>query len=318
MDSNNIDYMNIEYPYQNMDMKFNIKKILKKVRKFKPIIVRRLPEGVNNTDILKFENEYFFICENYLRNLHINSITDFFTEDQRVICAIKNNQSPIEMWKQNRKKIIKKCKSRYKKVTPLNLRETIYSMTKSCNNFRITVILAVLSYFKPKSWLDISAGWGDRLLGALLSNVQYYESADPNLNLRSGYKKIIKAFTNDKTKNNYIVHNTCFLKADLGDRMFDFVFSSPPFFDLEVYSQCENDSLVQNRTNELWMNNFLLPAIDKCHNHLLPGGIFILYIHSEQYLHMALELLNGITEYLGAIYFYDKIPRKMHVWKKNV
>ena len=101
---------------------------------------------------------------------HINNITDLFTEKIRIHCKFKNHNSPYEYWNKNKKYIIQKTIEKYKKLNIYNIRDTIFYNTKLCNNFRITVCMQILHHFRPKTWLDISAGWGDRLISAIVYN----------------------------------------------------------------------------------------------------------------------------------------------------
>ena len=312
-----MDFQTLEFPYYRYVQEYNKELILDNLSQFRPKIIFDLPDKLKKSKhVKKFRGKYFIICENYLKNIPINSLTDYFTEEQRIKCHYKNKQSPLQVWKKDKNEIIKKCNQKFGKVTVFNLREIIDTYVKTCNNFRITVCFAVIKYFKPKKWLDISAGWGDRLLSAILSkHIEYYESSDPNIDLHPGYDSMKETFCKSK-KDNYIIHPTGFLEADLGDRMFDFIFSSPPFFDIEIYSDHSNDSITNFNTNELWINNFLVPCIQKCYDHLLNNGLLILYIHQEEALDRALKQFNSIMKYQGAIYFYESKPRQMHVWKK--
>ena len=58
-------------------------------------------------------------------------------------------------------------KDENQQITRENIRNTIL---KKCipDIFKITFILTILNHFKPKRWLDLSAGWGDRLIGACI------------------------------------------------------------------------------------------------------------------------------------------------------
>ena len=47
------------------------------------------------------------------------------------------------------------------------MRSFIYKQVKSCTNFNITMGLYILQLFKPKIYVDISSGWGDRLVMAI-------------------------------------------------------------------------------------------------------------------------------------------------------
>jgi 16S rRNA G966 N2-methylase RsmD len=230
------DILELEYPYYKYIYKLSKKDFLKKIKEYTPNIFTSIPNDLKNYDLTKYNNKYFIIKEDYKKTIDINSITDYFTEKERVKCKFTNNMSPIQYWKINKKNIIKKTILKYKEATINNIREIIYENTKLCNNFRITLSMTILNFFKPKKWLDISAGWGDRLLSAIFCKVKLYVATDPNLKLHDGYNKIIETFVPEIRRSNYIIFKNGFLEALIPKEKFDIVFTSPPFFDFEKYN----------------------------------------------------------------------------------
>ena len=307
--------LNINYPYYKLEYKFNKKKYKNLIKEFKPIIINKVPRQFENKNIEKFKNGYFFIKENYLKYYEINSLTDYFTESVRVKCKFGNYLSPLEYWENNKKKIIDQTKEKYKEVSIKNIREILNFNTKLCNNFRITVCLTILNYFKPKKWLDISAGWGDRLISAILYGIDKYVSSDPNLDLHPLYKEIIDTLVPKEKRKNFIIYKNGFIESPIPiNEKFDIVFSSPPFFTVEKYSNHDEDSITENPTKKKWIKNFFKPALIKAYNHLEKDGHLILYMGGfEDVMH---NLLDRIMEYIGVIYFYEKSQRGMYVWKK--
>lgn len=313
---NEKQYEILVYPYYDLYIPFNKKDILKKVKDYEPIILNKIPYELKNINLLKFNNSYFLIKENFLNTIYINNITDYFSESVRVKCSFGNNLSPLEYWNKNKKLIIKKTLERYKKINIHLLRETIYFNTKLCNNFRITVCMTVLNYFKPKKWLDISAGWGDRLLSAIFCKIKYYESTDPNLELHPCYDKIKNTFLTEKKKNNYIIHKNGFLESNIQNNNFDIVFTSPPFFELEKYSTFPENSLKKHKNEKEWINKFFIPSLIKSYNLLKKNGHMILYMGGSNIVMESMHKLDRIMKYIGIIYFYEKKPRAIYVWKK--
>ena len=61
---------------------------------------------------------------------------------------------------------------------------------------------------------------------------------------------MIDTFANCKDKQNYILIENGFETATLPNTKFDLVFLSPPFFDLEKYSNYDNDSLTKYKTEK--------------------------------------------------------------------
>jgi hypothetical protein len=319
--------MNLEYPYYSLSYEFNKKNILQNIKDFKPLIFYEKPKNLNKNNLSKFifsnknNKQYFIIKENFLKTEYINSITDYFSEKVRVKCKFGNKLSPLEYWTKYKIDIIKETQEKYHSITIHNLRETIYNNKlniKLCNNFRITVALTILNYFKPNSWLDISAGWGDRLLSAIFCKIKYYEATDPNLDMHSCYDNMIQTFIPKSKQKNYIIHKNGFIEAQFKKKDFDIVFSSPPFFTLEIYSKHKENSVVQFRTEKEWCDNFFLKTLIKSYNLLKAGGYMILYMGGSRYVMDTMFRLSNIMDYKGIIYFYEKKPRSIYVWQKKM
>jgi len=306
-------YLALEYPYYNLSYKLDKKKVIQDVKNYKPIIyTNEIPHELQRERIDKYDGKYFIIKENYNDSSKINDITDYFSEVVRVKCRFGNYLSPLEYWTQNKKMILQKAKE----LSINAIRDAIFFNTKLCNNFRITVALTVLEYFKPKKWLDISAGWGDRLMAAILYKVKLYVSVDPNLDLHPCYDKMIETFVTPSKRKNFIIYKNGFLEAKLPDEKFDIVFSSPPFFTLEIYSQFEENSVMKHKTEKEWCDNFLVKSLIKAYNYLKKDGIMVLYMGGSPYVMQQMHKLDKIMKYMGIIYFYEKRPRGMFVWKK--
>ena len=97
--------------------------------------------------------------------------------------------------------------------------------------------------FKPTNMLDFSAGWGDRLIGAIAYGTKY-TGVDPSNCLKKKYLKIINTLA-DNTKN-YRIINQPFEETDLEDNIYDFIFTSPPFFTYEVYETDNQKQSIKN------------------------------------------------------------------------
>ena len=232
---------------------------------------------------------YCFIKLEYIKNKKLNSVADYFTEPCRIHCFTDkiNNKTIAEYYKENKDFL----KTQWNNNLP-GMRSFIYKQVKSCTNFNITMGLYILQLFKPKIYVDISSGWGDRLVMAIAysylernNKFELYLGTDPNKNLEPYYNKIIDTLCNEDDKNKYKIIIDGFLETDHKEilksyKKCDLIFSSPPFFDIEIYSTCNNDSLLQNNTIEKWLNNFLYPIIKKSYNLLIESGHLILYRRS--------------------------------------
>ena len=310
------NYLLLEYPYLHLDYKFDKKKIVEAIKKFKPIVYNEIPDELKKYHIEKYNNSYFIIKDIFNETKNINNITDYFSESVRITCKFGNHLSPKEYWNKYKNNILDKTIEKYKILNICNVREIIFEKTKLCNNFRISVALTILDYFKPSSWLDISAGWGDRLIASILCKLKLYVSCDPNLELHPSYNNIITSLVSKNKQKNYIIYKNGFLEAPIVQNNFDIVFSSPPFFDLEKYSNFPEDSIQNYKTEKEWCDNFLIKALIKAYNLLKLNGHIVLYVGGSPYVMLKMHLLDKIMNYKGIIYFYEKNPRAMFVWEK--
>lgn len=276
---------------------------------------------------------YMFIKDEHEDNEELNLITDYFTMQNRIEATFIGYDSPIEYFNKNYKKILKELditcdEINNNKLQPIQI-ILFYTYMRNhvrfTNNFRISIILRVLDIFKPTKWLDISAGWGDRLISAILyPSVKYYMATDPNLALHEGYKNIIEAFNVNPKQ--YRIKKKGFEMIKLHDYDYDFVFSSPPFFDIEKYSDNDNDSLVKHKTLEKWYYDFLLYSVIKACKHLKNNAFFVLNIIINNHDNREFsnkKLLDDLKKtnllFCGCIYYYSKNnnkPRELMVYKK--
>jgi hypothetical protein len=226
-----------------------------------------------------------------------DKLVDCFTGLQRMKCKREGRDlSPFAAW--NNKDYMKFVIERYiddkENLTSFNLRESFYKLNSvlpdkyknmECNFFKATLAVSVYHYFLKNSAhtrvLDISAGWGDRLLGALSKNLESYLAYDPNVSLQPGYKEMIDEFVTDDTeKEKYQVVAAPFETAEtnLRGKTFDLVFTSPPYFDLEVFTTEGEQSIVTHSTFDTWMVNFLFQSLYNAWNTLAADGNMVIHI----------------------------------------
>ena len=129
---------------------------------------------------------------------------------------------------------------------------------------------------------DFSAGFGGRLLGALACpHPVYYEGIDPNIKTIEGLSNLesfIKKYDNQRT--NYGVK---LIKTGIEDYIvtepntFSLAFSSPPYFDLEIYDKTDPKQASNlYKTTEDFVTGFLGTVVDKSASLLKPGGYFVI------------------------------------------
>lgn len=144
--------------------------------------------------------------------------------------------------------------------------------------------------------LNPCAGWGGRLIGlasCMFENIEYVET-DPSTRT---YKGLIELKKFLKLNDNYKQYNLPFEDLKVQADYFDFVFTSPPYFDTELYSEEETQSYKKNKSYELWRDNFLYVMIDKIVYCMKKGGKCILNVGNKRY-----TISDDIKSYLKEKY----------------
>ena len=146
-------------------------------------------------------------------------------------------------------------------------------------------------HFKDQSTIriwDPSAGWGGRILGAMSvrddRNIHYI-GTDPNtdhtIELSDGtqstkYEDLAKFF-NEKTyrgqglfphQNTYEIHQCGSEVFECEEESIDMVFTSPPYFAKEAYSEDEEQSYKKFDQYEAWVEGFLRPTLTNAYRYL--------------------------------------------------
>lgn len=295
-----------DFPYLYKIYNYNELALLKELKKYKTSLKHKFSFKTDESKLKKYNDKYYLIELDYSKNKILNQSADYFTEPIRIKC-ITNGNSIHNYFIENFANIMK-IQELY------NQRTHIYKQINYCSNFNICLSINILEIFKPKIWIDISSGWGDRLVSCICYNKLYtnkchYYGCDPNKDLFKYYKKIITTYAKGKTKL-YNIQNTGFIEAQFPNSV-DLIFSSPPFFDVEIYSKYNNDSMKNANTIDLWIANFLKPMILKCYKLLSDkNGKLVLYIEDREKTPFINIMINYAKEigfiYSGSIYYYYK------------
>jgi hypothetical protein len=179
----------------------------------------------------------------------------------------------------------------------------------------------------------MSAGWGDRLISAILMDIEYYTGVDPNPCVHNGYEKIRNEFNVDNKRFNTIL--SPFEEVELDNKKYDLFFSSPPFFDKEIYidknsDNSENQSYHKYSNVDDWVNLFMIKSVKKALKNLDTNGHIVLYIEdtyeeNNDYVKKFIEKMKDIKqiEYVNVFYYiYSDMMNKLDsartifVWKK--
>ena len=135
----------------------------------------------------------------------------------------------------------------------------------SISIFKPIISKKIYLKYKPSSILDFCMGWGGRLAGACSLNINNYIGIDTNKNLIEPYNKLISTLKDHSTTNIKLIFDDC-LNIDYKSLKYDFVFTSPPYYNTELYNGTEK------RTIEEWNTKFYIPIIKKTFEGLEFGG----------------------------------------------
>jgi hypothetical protein len=303
----------------------NIRRMFDNLSKFN--YVERIMEhtySLRNINITpKFKGKYLLILSKKSDYFDINMLSDMFNERARLNCTVIGSKySPHNFFYKFPHVIYDECLKKYGKITKFNIRETLYDSCKECSIFRPTHMVVIVKLFDSKCVLDFSSGWGDRLIGAMASNVDFYCGVDPNPDLVNGYNDMINFF-NYSTKR-FVMVESPFETAVIPKMKYDLVFTSPPFFNIEIYKKDQLQSSKYEDERE-WFEKFLKVSIKKAVSLLIPNGILALSINQKKnnrYIYWMLDYVKKEIEvnFLGVISYCNSDfinPQPIFIWKKK-
>lgn len=152
--------------------------------------------------------------------------------------------------------------------------------------FKPSVAKFFYDHFKAENVLDISAGFGQRMVGAYASkSVKRYVGLDP-------WRDTIEALTNIQDFLSFTGKDFSLVEIGsedfISDERFDFCFSSPPFFNKEVYTQ-HNKQAYSNGL-EGFMDYWVKTA--KNVHTMLSGKYFVINMDSK----MIIDMLAAVSD----------------------
>jgi 16S rRNA G966 N2-methylase RsmD len=192
----------------------------------------------------------------------------------------KGRKSAIDVFNNDKllKHVLNDCVKYYGKITDSKIRQELNSFG-GVNNFKPVLAKYIYNAWCPENGkvLDPCSGWGGRLCGFMVSNAKSYTGVDVETesvkNLVKLYKKMSPFFPEKEFKN-----YKCDFTQFETDEKFDLVFTSPPYFDAEVYGDDKDQSCVKFDTYEKWESGFLKSMIEKSWSVLNDGGRIILNV----------------------------------------
>ena len=248
--------------------------------------------------------DYEFERKNILlKSLNVgNKSSNFFHQQNRWKTNSINSPSPERVW--NNAKFLDTLLNGLwtLKITSLtsDTIRTLISLRKYiASQFRPSAAKVLYDHFEAKKILDFSSGWGDRLNGFLASNtgVSYF-GLDPNEKLADGYDKQIQRFDNGSK---FVSMNVGQAEEYHYNQSFDFVFTSPPYYDIERYTYDESQSWVKYKVFEDWLENFLFRSIKNSWDSLDENGTLAINISDVYCHHRVNKICDPMNKFIDTL-----------------
>ena len=200
-----------------------------------------------------------------------------------------------------------------KNITDIRVWKYIFNLYfSSITIFRPVMAMEVYCRFPCRiAVLDPTMGWGGRLVGACALDLPKYIGVDANPNLDPLYKKMC-AFLQPRSKTNIQLFFQDALTVDYSKMKYDVVFTSPPYYNIEIYRKEKKDIEVQ-KTKEEWNETFYKPLFERTWAAMQSPGYYILNVPQEVYESSCIPILgksqkkielkkqkraNGYSEYI--------------------
>ena len=194
--------------------------------------------------------------------------------------------------------------------------------------FKSTTAKYLYKKYKAKSVLDPTAGWGGRMLGAWALGINY-TGIDTNVEMIPAYTDMINfldeqtGFDNDlfevQKGKLEMIWQSC-LDVDFSKIDYDFVLTSPPYVNLEIYEHMEEWS-----SDEVFYRGFFIPLWQKCVDNIKKGGHVCFNISPKMYddaVKFGLtpcddeeDLLQQMGQKVDALKKGKKKQDKIYIWK---
>jgi len=196
-------------------------------------------------------------------------------------CKSKGKMSAIEFFNSDVdfRRGIWKIISLYGKITKSNIREMCRNENASSriNQFPPRVAMSVIKELYPLGhikYLDPTHGFSGRLIGSYCCGlVDKYVGIELSQETYMGAKKTVEWMCDLFDMDVELIHGDCIDIMKNIDEVFDLIFTSPPFLDVEQYK-----NVTFQTDYKQWLEIFIVPFCQQCFNRLKTGGKMAVYL----------------------------------------
>ena len=292
-------------------------------------MVQQIHPGLNKrvaiADFIKLRDSVQ--CDNIAdirpRNRFGANFVDFFTMSRRLATVGKEGISFYEFWSRKseykKKRYIQNILDSYKErgsnQNELQIFWRIFNLYfGAITIFKSVIAMNVYCRYKPTSVLDMTMGWGGRLVGCAALNIPKYTGIDLNTQLERPYAEMVAALK-PYTTTQFALHFKNALDVDYSKIDYDLVLTSPPYYDTEQY---EGQPTMDKDT---WDSDFYTPLFERTWKHLKRGGHYCLNIPAEIYERVAKKVLGAADELLpmpkGPRTKEERYKEYIYVWNRG-
>ena len=261
-------------------------------------------------NIIKFDassNKMSFAGNPFLYHFQMKNLLKCHREDGNSIYDLNENEWKI-LIEQTKKK------NRGGRTAAANVYECLRINKGSVVMFKSTTAKYLYKKYNAKSVLDPTAGWGGRMLGAWSLGINY-TGIDTNVEMISAYENMTSFLhSRNPSSNLNMIWKSC-LDVDFSTIEYDFVLTSPPYINLEIYEHMD----LWN-SQEAFYKTFFIPLFDKCMKHIKKDGYICFNISPKMYMDALSYGLNpcyeeeDLLQQLGQKKGKKK-QDKIYVWK---
>lgn len=132
-----------------------------------------------------------------------------------------------------------------------------FGLTKN-TMYRPHLAKIICEHYQAKKVFDPCCGWGGRMLGAVAAGARYI-GCEPN---KETYENLMRLAEFLKIEDKIEIYNIGAENFDYSD-CYDLVLTSPPYYNLEVYSNDITQSENQYPSYHEWKDNWFLSLVEK-------------------------------------------------------
>ena len=223
-------------------------------------------------------------------NFYGNPFLYHFQFKNLLKCRREKGKTIYDIWNdpEERKKLIDSTRKRDRggRTAAGNVYECFRINLGSIVMFKSTTAKYLYQKYGATHVLDPTAGWGGRMLGAWAMDIDY-TGIDTNTEMKPAYDSMIEFLDNEQefdsnlfeidSSNLQMIWQSC-LDVDFTEIPYDFVLTSPPYVNLELY-----EHMTPWETDQAFYEQFFIPLWQKCLDNIKPGGTVCFNISPKMY-----------------------------------